>query len=95
MATRLAEKLRKEFVEMSDEMYEPLTFGDLKEGENFIGLPVPGDNRGQGGFKGAHDIFKKIEKFSSVFPGTYNAIRLKGGISMMPDEMPVIKVDRL
>lgn len=38
---------------------EPLMFGDLQIGNLFIILPLPGDNDGHGGLKGAYHLFKK------------------------------------
>jgi len=65
---------------------EKLTFGDLKEGDKFIGFPLEGDNDGHGGFKGTHWIFEKID--------TCKGKSLKSEtISTYPDGMHVIKVD--
>ena len=49
-----------------------LTFGELKESECFISVPVEGDDKGHGGLKGAHFIFMKIKT-----TGKDNAIRRK------------------
>lgn len=96
MATKLAKSLKKKFSKMPVEMYESLTFGDLKEGDKFIVLPIPipGDNSGQGGFKGAHHIFVKSKRVSGLCGSDGNAVRIRyGTFSMMPDLMPVIKVE--
>ena len=79
---------------MSAEMYEPLAFGDLKQGDKFIALPIPGDNSGHGGFKGAQYIFVKIKKISGPCGSYDNAVKIKSGtFSMVPDSMSVIKVE--
>ncbi len=44
---------------MPKKCFEVLTFGDLRVGQQFIGCPTPGDNRGHGGFKKAHYVFTK------------------------------------
>ncbi|MDA2935972.1 hypothetical protein MYX06_02035 [Patescibacteria group bacterium AH-259-L05] len=61
---------------------EALQFKDLKVGDKFIAMPLPGDDSGHGGFKGEFPIFKKIEvtpnyKFSGTL--TDNAILLSDG----------------
>lgn len=61
MASRAARELKKEWVEMSAECFEPLTFRDLKVGEKFIYLPSPGDNHGHGGLRSGSYVFQKIE----------------------------------
>lgn len=62
MATQTARNLKQEFVDMSDKCFEPLIFGELKEAQKFIALPLPGDNHGHGGFRKAHWLFEKIKK---------------------------------
>ncbi len=62
MATQQAIALKKMFSESSEEEFEPMTFGELKVGERFICMPVPGDNHGHGGFRGVHWIFIKINE---------------------------------
>lgn len=81
-------------MELPDECFEIITFGDLRVGDKFIGLPFPGDNRGHGGFVGAHHIYVKIYPIERCNDNLDNAVRLKTGIvSGMPDSMPVIKVE--
>lgn len=55
----MGSQLKSRWIEMPDECFEPLTFGELEIGQKFICLPLPGDNHGHGGFKGAHYIFTK------------------------------------
>lgn len=55
-------QLKSDWVKMPGEFFEPLTFGELKIGQKFICLPLPGDNSGHGGFRGAHYIFTKTHK---------------------------------
>lgn len=100
MENKTIDKILKErFSFMPDECYKVLTFGELSIGDKYIGLPIPGDNHGHGGFKGAHYIFEKIEPvFSNEFSKNYglpdNSKRLKDGvITSNPDTMPVIKIE--
>ncbi|KKR45840.1 MAG: hypothetical protein UU22_C0023G0004 [Parcubacteria group bacterium GW2011_GWA2_40_8] len=77
---------------------EKLTFGDLKIGDTFIAFPLPGDNSGHGGYKGAHWIFMKLatvtQSVAVMASVDRNSIRLLDGVlSNMPDSMPVIKVE--
>lgn len=89
MTTKLAKILKKQFSEMPAEMYEPLTFGDLNQGDKFIPLPLPGDNSGHGGFMGSHYMFVKIYRVID-----YNAVRLQTGtLYAMSEDRPVIKVE--
>jgi len=62
MSSQAAKNLKKTFSEASEEEFEPLTFGELKPGEKFISLPIPGDNSGHGGFRGTSWIFIKTEE---------------------------------
>lgn len=55
-------RLKSEWMKMPVEFFEPLTFGELKVGQNFIALPLPGDNDGHGGFRGTHHIFTKTHQ---------------------------------
>lgn len=72
---------------------EKLTFEDLKIGDRFIAFPLPGDNSGHGGYKGAHWIFMKIEIVGELSP-RYRSVRLcTGSLLKMDDSMPVIKVE--
>ena len=92
---RNGEKVRFEF-----EKSEILQFKDLKIGDKFIVMPVPGDDSGRGGFKETHWILQKTaEAKESIGSDGYkyfpeNTIRLVGGnpISDVP-EMWVIKIE--
>lgn len=71
-----------------------LTFGELKEGERFIVLPIPGDNHGHGGLRTTHCIFLKTRRIEGFHGGYDNSVKLSTGIfSGMPDSMPVIRVE--
>lgn len=63
---------------MSDEDFEPLTFKELGNGESFITLPMPGDNSGHGGLRGAHYLFIKInDKKESGFTEEMLVIKIQ------------------
>lgn len=62
MKSTAGPRLKSDWMEMPGECFEPLTFGELKIGQKFIGLPLPGDNHGHGGFRGAHYIFTKTHE---------------------------------
>lgn len=85
MASKRAKKLKEEFYTMSDEDFEPLTFKELSNGESFITLPMPGDNSGHGGLRGAHYLFIKINNKKA-----YNKADKKE--SGFTEEMLVIKI---
>ena len=42
-------------------MNDKLTFSELSVGDSFIVFPEPGDNAGHGGYKGSHNVFKKMK----------------------------------
>lgn len=70
MKSIIDSRLKSDWMKMPDECFEPLTFGELKVGQKFIGLPLPGDNNGHGGFRSAHYIFTKIhEVVTEAAPG--------------------------
>lgn len=96
MPTKQAEQLKKTFDEASVENFETLTFGDLKEGDQFICFPLPGDNNGHGGFKGSTFVFTKesmdaIDPSSSVLSG-YGIRNSDKSKSSMPFSMAVLRV---
>lgn len=62
MASEAASRLKDSWMEMPVDCFEPLTFGELSVGQKFIGLPLPGDNLGHGGFRGTAYIFIKTDK---------------------------------
>ena len=88
------------WMEMPTEYFETLTFGQLKPGQHFIILPVPGDNNGHGGFKSTYHIFTKIysdvtETASGV---PYNiphgrAANNYGASIDFPHSTPIIRVE--
>lgn len=86
----IEKRVKEEWSKLPREAFEVLTFGELKVGDKYIALPLPGDNEGHGGFKGTHHIFQKTEKQ----PGKYNSRRLdeRYNLSCIPDDMLVIKI---
>ncbi len=80
-----ATTLKYGLIESPDEDFEPLTFGELEKGDKFISLPLPGDNNGQGGFRGSHYIFTKTDQCE--------AVNNRGASSFLPESMFVIKVE--
>jgi hypothetical protein len=87
-------KIREQFLKEPVESYKVLTFGELKPGEQYIGLPIPGDNEGHGGFIGSYYIFEKTEERLDNSELFYdNAKRLIDGVlTHNPDFMAIIKV---
>lgn len=78
---------------------KPLTFGELKIGDSFIGFPTDGDDSGHGGFRNGSYVFKKIESplkyglHDNKCGLTDNATRLLDkNNSHFPDSMLVHKV---
>jgi hypothetical protein len=90
------------------DLNEVYRFKDLKLNEYFIALPTPGDNKGHGGYLGAHHVFKKINATQAVryhlnpadnimfnfdeFKRDYDR-RYKQNITRMSKDMEVIRVD--
>jgi hypothetical protein len=71
-----------------------LSFGDLKEGDKFIGFPLPGDNSGYGGYKGTHYIYVKTTDTDPKTMGGSNAIKLSSGHAVkFLGLMNVIKIE--
>ncbi len=76
-------------------MSKPLTFGELKIGEFFIGFPKDGDDSGHGGYRKGSYVFQKIAEgyTPGVDPCTDNSQRLiDNSKSSMPNGMLVLKV---
>lgn len=95
MASKTASRLKSDWMEMPDDCFEPLTFGELEVGQKFITLPLPGDNRGHGGFKRPHYIFTKTQQRAGLPRAVPHgsARNDKRGISSdFPDSMFVIIV---
>jgi hypothetical protein len=100
MASEAASRLKKNWMEMPDECFETLTFGELKVDQKFISLPEPGDNSGHGGLKGAHYIFiktrQRVTETESGLPYSTShgkAANIQRGISNdFPDSMFVILI---
>ena len=66
--------LKNKWMEMSEQCFEPLTFGELMVGQKFICLPCPDDNHGHGGFKGTHYIFTKTHEVVKTLAGAFYGI---------------------
>lgn len=93
MEESLEKKIKDEYISFPEEFYKHLKLEELKEGDKYISLPVPGDNSGHGGFRGTHYIFGKIKPIKNNFGVYENAVRLADGVlSSHPDDLPVIKV---
>ena len=73
---------------------EKLTLGELEVGDMFIVFPEPGDNDGHGGFKGAMNIFEKIELTVPKPHYTHgnNMCDLRGVEVHWPESTEVIKL---
>jgi len=74
---------------------KPLTFGELKIGDFFIGFPEDGDDSGHGGYRRGSYLFEKVEerKPERRYMHGDNAIKVCDGVeSHMPDGMKVVKV---
>ncbi len=88
--------LKAKWMEMPAEFFEVMTFGELMPDQQFISLPLPGDNDDHGGFhggfRGTHFIFTKTHEIVSSAAGfphgrAVNNLGLQRGF---PDSMPVI-----
>ncbi|MEK7516375.1 MAG: hypothetical protein AAB562_02145 [Patescibacteria group bacterium] len=86
---------------MPGKCFEPLTFGELKIGQKFIGLPLPGDNHGHGGLRGTEYLFTKTdESITEAGPRLPygiphgRAVNISRGVwSDFPTSMYVIRVE--
>ena len=92
--------LKDKWMEMSEQCFEPLTFGELEVGQKFICLPCPGDNHGHGGFRGTHHIFTKtheiIKTLASVYAGNPTGRAMNNSRqtpSDFPHSMFVIRIE--
>lgn len=72
-------------MELPEVFFETLSFGELKVGERFISMPLPGDNSGHGGFRGSSWLFKKTDDVTAMnvsqrvpsgFPSTMHVLRV-------------------
>lgn len=86
--------MKSAFIGMPESSYDVLTFGELAKGDKFIGLPVPGNDHGHGGFRNEHYTFKKIAPRDTNFPELQNnAFRLiDRNLSSFSENTPVIKL---
>ncbi len=79
---------------------KPLTFGELKIGEYFIGFPTYGDDSGHGGYKGSFYVYKKtkptLDKIRNIYQNAIKAYslfrKMKKIRSNFPNTMLVCKV---
>jgi hypothetical protein len=101
MASQAASRLKARLMDNPDECFEPLTFGELKVGQKFVSFPLPGDNHGHGGFRGAHFVFTKThDDVAEAAPGMPYGIphgqahkEGRGVLSDFPHSMLVILVE--
>ena len=88
--------LKKQWMRFPDEWFDTLTFGDLKNGDEFIFLPQPDDNEDTG-LKVTYKIFRKVNGNIEEIPcekPTGLAIHIKTNTPMnVESDMPVIKVE--
>jgi len=89
-------ELRQTWVKASNIECVPLRFGDLKAGDNFIPMPLPGHSGGYRDLAGTSYLFKKIRPMarnSCGRPLEKNAIRLfDGDEDYFPESTLVISV---
>ena len=96
MASEEAIRLKAQWMEMPEEFFETMTFGELMPGQPFIGLPLPGDNDGHGGLRVGCRVFSKTHQRVEAVAGlshdipTGKAVNNLGITSYFPDSMPVI-----
>lgn len=86
------EALKEAAKKLAEEEPKLLRFGELSVEECFISFPLPGDNDGHGGYRGAYRVFRKklMTAISTQDSGT--ATDGRGSASDFPNTMPVIKV---
>ncbi len=90
----LGKELREKWAKVTAAECEPLTFGDLKAEDQFIGMPLPGRNDGHGGLLGGHHLFVKKTDLVAYSDLSANAVRISDGTpSCFNDDLIVIKVD--
>lgn len=87
--------LKKNWMDMPVQFFEYLTFGELKIGQKFISLPVPGDNDGHGGFRGAHYLFTKTHHKVEGFAVPTGKAESRGTKSTCPHSMPIILIAKI
>ncbi len=75
---------------------KPLMFSELAVEDHFISFPMDGDDSGHGGYRGAHNLFKKTSaKFRhSRTRLVDNAVNVRTGTpSNMTPRMWVVKIN--
>ena len=88
--------LKERLSEHEPTEFRTLTFGELKEGERYITLPLPGDNHGHGGYRGAHYLFEKVKSGinSEDKKRPYNVRRINDStLSNHPEDMEIIRIE--
>jgi hypothetical protein len=71
-------------------MSTPLTFGELRPGDFFIGFPVDGDDSGHGGYRNGSYLFIKLRdgvgcdrrSKESTFPDSMRVLLVLGTFSL-------------
>lgn len=100
MSLKANRSLKAEWMEIPEEFFEPLTFGELKVGQEFIDMPWPGDHEGHGGLQQAHYLFTKTKRrvratngFRFSIPHGQAVRNSTKMVSEFPCSMPVILVE--
>tara|TARA_Y100000310_G_C20623246_1_gene784463 strand:+ start:1079 stop:1369 length:291 start_codon:yes stop_codon:yes gene_type:complete len=96
MSDQREDWIQRAFYDQPVEAYDTLTFGELEVGDQFISLPLPGDNNGHGGFAKPHYVFRKVDCRDRISNTELvdNSRREKGGSkSHCPLTMSVIKLE--
>ena len=93
--------IKTSWIDLPDDCFKTLTFGELKDNQKFIFLPQPGDNNGHGGLKGAHYMFTKTHQnvletennLPYAIPHGRAIKNCDNTVSDFPNSMPVILVE--
>lgn len=86
MATKAAAELKRALMNEPEEHFETLTFKEVGIGQQFICLPLPGDNKKYGGFRKEHRLFRKLNEDRAVNTKT-------GFDNMIPESVDVILIE--
>jgi hypothetical protein len=92
----IGKRVKELYCKCSEESFRVLTFGELKIGDEYIALPLPGDNEGHGGFRGSYNLFRKIKDEYRLDPVTpvNNTERVRDSVfKNMESNLLVIKVE--
>lgn len=83
--------LRERILEYEEKDFGYLTFGDLEQGDSYIILPMPGDEKNDKGYKTLYSIRTKVGNKGGL---PHNSVGGPKGRYQMNDDIKVILIKK-